>query len=68
MAYVLSHARAGLTGLNTLAIPVIAVIASWLQLGERPPPHELAGMALVGAALALLAWLGASKQAATPVD
>ena len=66
--YVLSHAPAGVTGLNTLAIPVIAVIASWLQLGERPPPHELAGMALIGIALALLAWLGVRKPEATPVD
>jgi drug/metabolite transporter (DMT)-like permease len=66
--YVLSHAPAGVTGLNTLAIPVIAVIASWLQLGERPPPHELLGMALIGFALALLAWLGLRKPEATPVD
>jgi drug/metabolite transporter (DMT)-like permease len=66
--YVLSHAPAGVTGLNTLAIPVIAVVASWLQLGERPPPHELAGMALIGTALALLAWLGTRKPEATPVD
>lgn len=60
--YVLSHAPAGLTGLNTLAIPVLAVISSWLQLGERPPPHELAGMALIGGALGLLAWLGLSRR------
>jgi drug/metabolite transporter (DMT)-like permease len=66
--YVLSHAPAGVTGLNTLAIPVIAVIASWLQLGERPPPHELLGMALIGLALALLAWLGLRRPEATPVD
>ena len=66
--YVLSHAPAGVTGLNTLAIPVIAVIASWLQLGERPPPHELAGMALIAVALSLLAWLGLRKPEATPVD
>jgi drug/metabolite transporter (DMT)-like permease len=66
--YVISHAPAGVTGLNTLAIPVIAVIASWLQLGERPPPHELVGMALIGGALGLLAWLGGRKAEATPVD
>jgi drug/metabolite transporter (DMT)-like permease len=66
--YVLSRAGAGITGLNTLAIPVIAVIVSWLQLGERPPPHELAGMALIGAALGLLAWLGVRRAEATPVD
>ncbi len=63
--YVLSHASAGITGLNSLAIPVIAVIASWLQLGERPPPHELAGMALIGTALALLAWLGLRRAPVT---
>ncbi len=66
--YVLSHAPAGVTGLNTLAIPVIAVIASWLQLGERPPPHELVGMALIGIALGLLAWPGLRKPEALPVD
>jgi drug/metabolite transporter (DMT)-like permease len=61
--YVLSHAPAGVTGLNTLAIPVIAVVASWLQLGETPTPQELAGMAAIGAALALLAWLGLRRNA-----
>ncbi len=66
--YVLSNAPAGVTGLNTLAIPVIAVIASWLQLGERPTPRELAGMALIGVALALLAALGLRRPVATPVD
>ena len=34
------------------------VLGSAIQLGERPPPLELAGMALIGAALGLLAWLG----------
>lgn len=62
--YVLSHAPAGITGLNALAVPVIAVVASWLQLGERPPPHELAGMALIGGALALLGWLGLRRPSA----
>lgn len=56
--YVLSHTPAGIAGLNALGIPVIAVLASWLQLGERPPALELAGMLLIGIALALLAWLG----------
>jgi drug/metabolite transporter (DMT)-like permease len=57
-SYVLARSPAGITGLNALGIPVVAVIASAIQLGERPPPHELAGMLLIGAALALLAWLG----------
>jgi drug/metabolite transporter (DMT)-like permease len=70
--YVLAHTPAGIAGLNALGIPVIAVLGSAIQLGERPPPMELAGMAMIGAALALLAWLGLDKKtavaAATPVD
>ncbi|HZZ94984.1 MAG TPA: DMT family transporter [Usitatibacter sp.] len=56
--YVLAHTPAGIAGLNSLGIPVIAVLASALQLGERPAPLELAGMLLIGVALALLAALG----------
>lgn len=56
--YVLQHLPAGVAGLSTLAIPVVAVAASWLHLGERPPPIELAGMACVGLALAILGALG----------
>ena len=71
--YVLSHAPAGITGLNSLGIPVVAVLASAIQLGERPPPQELAGMVMIGLALGLIAWLGMKKPgaemaAATPVD
>jgi drug/metabolite transporter (DMT)-like permease len=67
-AYVLSHMPAGIAGLNALGIPVIAVLASALQLGERPPPLELAGMALIGIALASLAWLGLRRPGAHPVS
>jgi drug/metabolite transporter (DMT)-like permease len=72
--YVLSRTPAGIAGLNSLGIPVVAVIASAIQLGERPPALELAGMGLIGVALALLAWLnvrrtaGAVVAAATPCD
>lgn len=71
--YVLSHTRAGIAGLNALGIPVVAVFSSAVQLGERPPPLELIGMLMIGAALALLAWLGMRKPgteiaAASPVD
>jgi drug/metabolite transporter (DMT)-like permease len=71
--YVLSHSPAGVAGLNSLGIPVVAVLASAIQLGERPPALELIGMLMIGAALALLAWLGmrragAAAEAATPVD
>ncbi len=72
--YVLSHTPAGIAGLNALGIPVVAVIASAIQLGERPPALELAGMGLIGGALALLAWINARHTAsaqlatATPCD
>ena len=65
--YVLAHSPAGITGLNSLGIPVIAVIGSAIQLGERPPALELTGMLMIGVALALLAVLGL-RPAATPVD
>ena len=71
--YVLAHTPAGITGLNSLGIPVVAVLASAIQLGERPPALELLGMLMIGTALGLLAWLGMRKPAAevaaaTPVD
>ena len=61
--YVLSHTSAGLAGLNSLGIPVIAVAASAIQLGERPPALELAGMSLIAAALGLLALAGLRREA-----
>jgi drug/metabolite transporter (DMT)-like permease len=71
--YVLAHTSAGIAGLNSLGIPVVAVLSSALQLGERPPPLELIGMVMIGIALALLAWLGMRKPdnqvaTATPCD
>jgi drug/metabolite transporter (DMT)-like permease len=69
--YVLARTPAGIAGLNALGIPVVAVIGSAIQLGERPPPLELAGMLAIGVALGLLAWLGLRTKgmaAATPVD
>jgi drug/metabolite transporter (DMT)-like permease len=60
--WVLAHTPAGITGLNSLGIPVVAVIASAIQLGERPPPLELAGMLAIGIALAMLGWLGLRRR------
>ena len=59
--YVLAHMPAGIAGLNSLGIPVIAVLGSAIQLGERPPAPELAGMVIIGVALALLAALGLKR-------
>jgi drug/metabolite transporter (DMT)-like permease len=55
--YVLHRLPAGTTSLSSLGIPVIAGLASWIQLGERPTRIELAGMLLIGVALALISWL-----------
>ncbi|HWQ37410.1 MAG TPA: EamA family transporter [Burkholderiales bacterium] len=55
--YVLHRLPAGTTSLSSLGIPVIAAVASWLQLGEKPTRVELIGMLLIGAALAVISWL-----------
>ena len=49
---------AGAAGMGTLAVPVVGVVAAWLQLGEKPTPVEAAGMALIIAGLAALAAVG----------
>jgi drug/metabolite transporter (DMT)-like permease len=53
--YALRALSAGAAGLGTLSIPVVGVLAAWLQLGERPDGVEAAGMALIVGALAVLA-------------
>jgi drug/metabolite transporter (DMT)-like permease len=56
--YVLRALPAGAAGLGTLAVPVVGVVAAWLQLGEAPGPVEGAGMLLIVAGLAVLAAVG----------
>jgi drug/metabolite transporter (DMT)-like permease len=55
--YVLHRLPAGTASLSSLGIPVIAIFSSWIQLGEQPGRSELAGMLLIGLALALLSYL-----------
>jgi drug/metabolite transporter (DMT)-like permease len=52
--YVLRVLAAGTAGIGTLAIPVVGVLAAWIQLGERPGAVEAVGMVLILAALALI--------------
>jgi drug/metabolite transporter (DMT)-like permease len=52
--YVLHTLSTGTAGISSLAIPVVGVIAAWLQLGERPGAPEAVGMGLIVAALAIL--------------
>ena len=58
----LQHLSAGAASLNALAIPAVAVLAAWLEHGERPAPHELLGMLLVALALVLLSYLAAQRE------
>ena len=61
--FVLGHLPARDASMGTLANPVIGIVAAWLQLGERPSRLELAGMLLVLAALAILAWTPGERSA-----
>ena len=56
--YALRTLTAGAAGLGTLAVPVVGVVAAWLQLGERPGAVEAAGMVLIIGALAILSVRG----------
>ena len=56
--FALRSLPAGAAGMGTLAVPVVGVIAAWLQLKEAPTVVEGAGMALIIAGLALLAAAG----------
>ncbi len=53
--YTLRHLPAGTAGLGRLIAPVVGVVASWIQLGERPDRYELIGMVLIIVGLASLA-------------
>jgi len=68
--YALRTLSAGAAGLGTLAIPVVGVMAAWLQLGEVPTAAEAVGMALIVGALAVLAahGLAAGRRQPSPAD
>ncbi len=59
--FALRSLPAGAAGMGTLAVPVVGVAASWIQLGEQPTGIEAAGMALIVAALAVLAAYGVRR-------
>jgi drug/metabolite transporter (DMT)-like permease len=54
--YVLHRMPAGTTSMSSLAIPVIALLASALQLGERPTAAEWAGIGAIAVALGLVSF------------
>jgi drug/metabolite transporter (DMT)-like permease len=53
-AYILQRLPATISGLNALTVPIVGVIAAWIQLGERPSVAEGLGMLLILVGLALL--------------
>lgn len=55
--YVIRKLPAGVGGMGLLAIPVIGMSASWIELGERINDWEAGGIVLVLSALAILSWL-----------
>jgi drug/metabolite transporter (DMT)-like permease len=66
--FALSRLSAGVTGLATLATPVISIGAAWLELGEVPTRWEGGGTILILLALALLSASGWRRSRATPGD
>jgi drug/metabolite transporter (DMT)-like permease len=53
-SYILQRLPATISSLSSLIVPVVGVIAAWLQLGEQPSLAEGAGMVLILAGLGLL--------------
>jgi drug/metabolite transporter (DMT)-like permease len=56
--YVLNKLSTAASGLGALAVPVVAFVAAWLQLGELPTRGEAIGMVLI---LVALAWLAVAR-------
>ncbi len=52
--YILQKLPANISGLSSLVIPVVGVVAAWIQLGERPGIYEGAGMLAIVCALGVL--------------
>jgi drug/metabolite transporter (DMT)-like permease len=61
--YVLQRLSALVSGFSALTVPIVGVVAAWLQLGERPSLAEAAGMGLILAGLGLLLATGAKPEA-----
>ncbi|WP_322995818.1 DMT family transporter [Castellaniella sp.] len=52
--FALQHLTAGVASMSSLGVPVVGVLAGWLQLGEQPGVLELAGMLLIAVALVVV--------------
>ena len=56
--YLLQRLPANVSSFSVLIVPVVGVVAAWIQLGEQPGPISGTGMILMVVALALTAILG----------
>jgi drug/metabolite transporter (DMT)-like permease len=52
--YVLQEMPASIAGLGTMGTPVVGLLASWAQLGERPTALEIVGMIAILAGMGIL--------------
>jgi drug/metabolite transporter (DMT)-like permease len=52
--FIMKRLPAGVAGMGTLAVPMIGITASLIELGERPDTWETLGMMLILAALSVL--------------
>jgi drug/metabolite transporter (DMT)-like permease len=52
--YILNRLSATISGLSSLIVPIVGVLAAWIQLGERPNLAEGAGMILILVGIAVL--------------
>ncbi len=52
--YVLQEMPASIAGLGTMGTPVVGLLASWAQLGERPTALEIVGMIVILAGMGIL--------------
>ena len=52
--YALRRLPAGIASMNSLLVPMIAVLAAWTQLNETPSVAEAMGMLMIAAALMII--------------
>jgi drug/metabolite transporter (DMT)-like permease len=57
--YILQRLPATVSGLSSLIVPVIGIVAAWLELGERPGLAESIGIVLILIGLGVLLLSGA---------
>jgi len=57
--YVLEKMKVNIASLSSLAVPILTILESWFQLGEKPNVFEICGIILIALSL-LLIYLDAS--------